>query len=850
MIQLTKLAAAVCVSTALELFAAGPKLGPESFGALKDMPVYIQEWHVWWGFPYPDRQQPFSHMSSTLTADREPWRLNWDRSGYPLVGLYDAANPEIMRWQIRCMKAAGLTSAAIMIHPELKTGIGFIQEERRNIIQTALDVAAEENFPVFFMDEVAFRTGTPAQDIDVSIKRIVDFIKKYGSHPGFYKIDGKPVYYFQTYGWNISAQELEHIYAEVDRATGGLYWAMFGPVTRFGAVPQLSMVIDGANVHRRNRITREWMLKEQDPAVIFANGRKFGKKIADMQYPKFDGTGQPWRQTGVAQYGLDGRMLETTLLDSLKSKPDFIMLSSWNDWEEGANFEPGWDFDGFSGDPYLYCKVIAHLKGIEFVPPPPPPKEAVHPTIWEKLGYGDGAGPLIERIERSHVRGGSLTVTVRDSVSEVTGLEVVPEGDFYWKAPQTADGKATGTMQAPVFPAPVQLTDVFGFSPGYAVPIREPSVEFKIPAAAVLPEQFAVGVAWAFNPDKPLQGIQVVLGNREPVLLREPQGGVQHEITLDFTAIPRAVALPAENWNGWQTSVALLPCPADPSRPVRLQAGGSRFGLISLLGAPREERIVAEAENVDSEGKIKRFFVTLPDEILNTPGAHYLWLRARDASGNWGSPVLYAVPNYECFNREEGKDSLQEPALEVPGAVLADNCSRSDLWKGGGVNVETVERKQLTGRLRLGNTLVNRDFSPGLNRSFRLSFEVSHSSYQRKIIVWLTDGAGRQGYGVAWDSVNPDQAGGTGMVQIVKFSGNQPLDWGSGGTVLAEAPSGHPAVSDTPACFEFLREGEHLTVKVDGKPVATAVDPEFKTFKRLYLRGNDSQSVDRIVLLP
>ena len=152
--------------------------------------------------------------------------------------------------------------------------------------------------------------------------------------------------------------------------------------------------------------------------MIFANGRKFGKKIADMQYPKFDGTGQPWRQTGVAQYGMDGRMLETTLLDSLKAKPDFIMLSSWNDWEEGANFEPGWDFDGFAGDPYTYCKVIAHLKGVEFVPPPPPPKEAVHPAVWEKLGYGDGAGPLIERIDRSHVRGGALTVTVRDSAGK------------------------------------------------------------------------------------------------------------------------------------------------------------------------------------------------------------------------------------------------------------------------------------------------------------------------------------------------------------------------------------------------------------------------------------------------
>ncbi|WP_294479800.1 hypothetical protein [uncultured Victivallis sp.] len=86
---------------------------------------------------------------------------------------------------------------------------------------------------------------------------------------------------------------------------------------------------------------------------------------------------------------------------------------------------------------------------------------------------------------------------------------------------------------------------------------------------------------------------------------------------------------------------------------------------------------------------------------------------------------------------------------------------------------------------------------------FRLSFDVSHSSYQRKIIVWLTDKAGIRGYGVAWDSVNPDQAGGTGMVQIVKLNGDQPLDWGNGGTVLAEGPSGHPALSDVPPVSSF-----------------------------------------------
>ncbi len=54
--------------------AAAPLAGlsPESYGILKKIPVYIQEWHIWWGFPWPDRRQPFSHIESPLTVEKEP----------------------------------------------------------------------------------------------------------------------------------------------------------------------------------------------------------------------------------------------------------------------------------------------------------------------------------------------------------------------------------------------------------------------------------------------------------------------------------------------------------------------------------------------------------------------------------------------------------------------------------------------------------------------------------------------------------------------------------------------------------------------------------------------------------
>lgn len=834
------------------------ELSRDSFGLLRDTKVYIQEWHIWWGFPYPDTRQPLAHMGTTLTAAGEPWRLNWNRNGYPLIGLYDSINPEVIRWQIRCMKATGLESAAVMIHPEWNTGIGFIQEEKGNIVKTILDIAAEEQFPVFFMDEVAFRHGSVAQKIDVCVERIAGFLGKYANHPGFYRVDGKPVYYFQTYGWKVSAAEIEQMFRRVEASTGEVHWMMFGPVSTFSKVPQLKQIVDGANIHRRDRATRNWKLEEQAPAGIFDAAHRNGKLVADMQYPKFDGTGQPWRQHGVAVYGQGGRMLEKTVIASFSAKPDFMMLSSWNDWEEGANFEPGWDFDGVSDDPYLYCKVIAHLKGIEFVPPPFPAKEYVHPTIWEKLGYGDGAGPLVEKITRSHARGGSLTVTVRDSMSEVTGLEVVWDGDLFWKAAQENSAKHTGRLSsAGGVGASVQQQDIFGFTPGYAAELQTAETAFSIPAGGMAEQEFAVGAAWAFAPESPLDGLKVRLANRDEIRLYEPKGGVEKDMVLNLTPYPRANQFPEELWNGWRTNVAVTLRPADTSRGLRVQGGGRKLGLLSLLGKPRSERVLETGRSVTPDGLTKQFHIRLPDSVLETPGAHFVWFRARDAAGNWGSPVLYAVPNYEFFHPVvTAAGAAPESPLQIPGALIADNCATADGWKSVGnleLKVEAAERAVTESSFLLGNTLVYRELVPAIaNGGFQLSFLANHVNYERKMIALLTDSEGKRGYGVAWDSRGAGQNAGNGVVQIVKYESDKPFSWNASCTVLGSANPGVPAVGGPLTGFEFSRNAgsDELVLKVNGKTLLSRTDAAFREFGRLYLRGNQSQRIDRIILTP
>ena len=105
--------------------------------------------------------------------------------------------------------------------------------------------------------------------------------------------------------------------------------------------------------------------------------------------------------------------------------------------------------------------------------------------------------------------------------------------------------------------------------------------------------------------------------NRETVRRMEPRGAVETTSTLNFTPHTRKEQFPADLWDGWRTAVGLNPRPIDFSRGgLTLTAPGQKVGQISLLGAPRPDRVLHNGRNVEgSDGRHKRFIVAIPDEI-------------------------------------------------------------------------------------------------------------------------------------------------------------------------------------------------------------------------------------------
>ena len=527
---------------------------PKTRGIASDIPVFCQEWHIWWGFSYTHPDRPMSHMTTRLTSDMEPWRMQWDRNGYPYVGIYDSTNTEIIRWQIRCMQASGLTSTIVMIHPEITKGITFLNEDQ--MLMPLLDIAAEENFPIFFMDEVAFRKGSISQNPDVMAKRAIRWLKKVKDHPGFLKIDGKPVYYYQTFGYFPGIEATTKMMATVEKEIGDVYWMIFGGVEKLAQIPQVDAIISSASVHRSESVKRTVDYSIQDPAWTIAVGHKKGKKVGDMIYPKFDGTAQPWRQSKVGCYGHAGKTFEQHVVHTMEDKPDFLMLSSWNDYEEGAGFEPSWDIDGVTDDPFLYCRMLAHLRGKDFVIPANPPKKSVIPMVWEKLGYGDGAGPIIDRVHRTHQRGGALWVYARDTVSKVTQLEVIWEGDRYWKAAQPGQKTDTGNIKLGdgALGRSYAIKGLMGgFQIGCARELLSTSQKFDLGSTAFeLGSQPWIGAVWEFDPTDPLGGLSVIAKSVNVIHRSEPMGSIETMLKTKLAPANKPREISQQAWEGWQ----------------------------------------------------------------------------------------------------------------------------------------------------------------------------------------------------------------------------------------------------------------------------------------------------------
>jgi len=300
-----------------------PKSIQIDFGELKDISPLQAEIKrparkMLWAFYYP--WYSLSDWSSSKHSDRPQTP-------------YDSVDPEAIVRHIEQAQQAGID--------------GFIFSwwgPPNRSFELLLLLAQERGFSVSIYLEILMDDG-PLNEDEI-FQRLVYAIDEYGQHPAFFKVDGKPVIVIWA-SQEVPLDTWQGISSRLrEQGRNALFIGMGYNVDNLA-------VFDG--IHEYSVFTGPSLAETyQSMAHIVRTYSLFCDSSDEMKtwiatvQPGYDDRLIPGRE-GFYQDRRDGQFYRTTFEAALKSEPDWIFITSWNEWPEHTYIEPS----ELYGDLYL-----------------------------------------------------------------------------------------------------------------------------------------------------------------------------------------------------------------------------------------------------------------------------------------------------------------------------------------------------------------------------------------------------------------------------------------------------------------------------------------------------------------
>jgi hypothetical protein len=277
-----------------------------------------------------------------VMAHYYPW---WDRPSWADTRLldtprqlYSTDDPADVARVLRDMAGAGIDVAIVSWQGSESRG-GFYARGLRHV----LDAAQQAGIRVSVMLETAaanrIEEGFPP-DPEVLTGWMTELIDGYANHPSFLKVDGRPVLF--AYIWGFAGDDLWRTILARVRASGRNPLVMADSLD----APPLG-VADGSftysgtlfepltRMQQSVRAARAWHLL----------GAEFGppRIAAASVIPGYDETrlGRPTRRSVDREAG---EFYDRQWQAALATNPDWVVITSWNEWAENTQIEAGQRF--------------------------------------------------------------------------------------------------------------------------------------------------------------------------------------------------------------------------------------------------------------------------------------------------------------------------------------------------------------------------------------------------------------------------------------------------------------------------------------------------------------------------
>jgi glycoprotein endo-alpha-1,2-mannosidase len=251
---------------------------------------------------------------------------------YPQLGAYDSHDPKVIEQHCRWAKEAGIDTFIVSWWGH--------NEYADRAMEKILEGCRRYGLSACIYYETVPRPQTPQS----AAKDIIKVLNKYGDHPAYLKINGKPVVF--VYGRALQQLGLTDWLKAIKMVNAGYEKGVtaIGDQFSFGS----ARVFDG--VHTYNTAgnlrgmnpaeARKWAAETYKSWVQLAD--RAGKISAITVIPGYDDT--KIRKPGLAVKRYDGQLYRAQWDEAIKADPHWILITSFNEWHEGSEIEPSLEF--------------------------------------------------------------------------------------------------------------------------------------------------------------------------------------------------------------------------------------------------------------------------------------------------------------------------------------------------------------------------------------------------------------------------------------------------------------------------------------------------------------------------
>ena len=298
-------------------------------------------YYTWYGVPQVSGNwyhwDEGGHSPNDVNEDGYP---DLGATNHPSYGPYDSNDPYVIRRHLKWCEEAGIDGL-------IATWWGQGQYHD-NALKVVLKEASESSIKITLYYE-----AVPQSGVSGTVDDFRYILKNYGKHPGFFNVDGKPVIF--VYGRAMG--QLNHDqWAEVLHQIGSEYEVLF--IADTGSAELISL-FDGGHTYNPVGLVVQQADMDAHYRGLVQTCRSANKIACATVIPGYDDSNIGRKNIHVANRR-GGELYKSLWAKAEQSEPDWILITSFNEWHEGSEIEPSIE----GGKLYLQLtkKLARHFK--------------------------------------------------------------------------------------------------------------------------------------------------------------------------------------------------------------------------------------------------------------------------------------------------------------------------------------------------------------------------------------------------------------------------------------------------------------------------------------------------------